>query len=528
MGIPQRDASLLQMKPKNNIVYGDAALQTHGIWKETIGFDPHAPAAGEEDIQARRESEAQKAKELISLVSIATGQSNQQVKRGCCKKCGKSGHFTSQCMNILPNGINTALPISIPTPSPSPTPDPTPPPKHSRRPHQATFERGREHTQTSIPCPHTKTGEAIERKKEERTAGEILRKDETDRGRNEEGTKTEKKTETEGEIIILDITKENTDRQAVILGVDSTIAVLLSLGILLVLVLILAIVNYCIGPEKVPKIALVGLKDSGKTALFNRLQRGVFQTEGNSTQVTEETFVFHKDKIDFGSKKMKTVLDCPGDEAKRSQLYNHKYFADLNLIVFVIDSTTFESSIRDVARFIYFIITNAVVRKNKTHIIIAFSKIDALESFNGSFYALPKLRREYQEVDQAEKTKNAVDESKMSQKELKEHQKLQKKEEKDRKREEEEFKEKMEQRLKNHETMINMKVKLLELEQEIDDIGRAHMRHNPNDQDVAELFKTGFDFKKLKNKLILTEFSSKTNDIALLLRDIHKLLGDEN
>ncbi|KAK2954656.1 putative signal recognition particle receptor subunit beta [Blattamonas nauphoetae] len=304
--------------------------------------------------------------------------------------------------------------------------------------------------------------------------------------------------------------------------------ILIVVGVILFIVLIIAIANCCIGPEKIPKIALVGLKDSGKTALFNRLRSGDFQTEGNSTQVTEETFVFHKDKIDFGANKMKTVLDFPGDEAKRSQLYNHKHFADLDLIVFVIDSTTFESSVRDVARFIYFIITHTVVRKNSIPIVIAFSKIEALESFNGSFYTLPQLRREYQAVDQAEKEKNKVDESKMTKKELKEHQKLKKKEEKDRKREEEEFKEKMEQRLRDHETIIDMDLKILELEQEIDDIGRAHMRHNPNDQDVAELFNTVFDFKKLRNKLILTEFSSKTNDIALLLRDIHTQLDDES
>jgi hypothetical protein len=33
------------LKPHNNRMSSSKALQTHGIWSDTIGFDPHAPTA---------------------------------------------------------------------------------------------------------------------------------------------------------------------------------------------------------------------------------------------------------------------------------------------------------------------------------------------------------------------------------------------------------------------------------------------------------------------------------------------------
>lgn len=78
--------------PANNRMHTGAALQTHGIWANTIGYDPYAPTATTPAAVSAPEtmpiapSPYEKAQGLLALARLTgTGSSNS---RGTCTKCG--------------------------------------------------------------------------------------------------------------------------------------------------------------------------------------------------------------------------------------------------------------------------------------------------------------------------------------------------------------------------------------------------------------------------------------------------------
>ncbi|XP_054814702.1 CAX-interacting protein 4-like [Prosopis cineraria] len=93
--------------PANNRVHSSAALQTHGIWQSAIGYDPYAPNKEDKkdtsEIAANAEPDAENAyasfQGLLALAKISN--SNVDVDRGCCKKCGRVGHLKFQCKNYV-------------------------------------------------------------------------------------------------------------------------------------------------------------------------------------------------------------------------------------------------------------------------------------------------------------------------------------------------------------------------------------------------------------------------------------------
>jgi len=85
--------------PANNRMHSSAALQTHGIWANTIGYDPHAPSAPKQAEDQPAPNTFDSFKGLLALARL-TGSASTTVK-GQCKKCGGAGHLTFQCRNHL-------------------------------------------------------------------------------------------------------------------------------------------------------------------------------------------------------------------------------------------------------------------------------------------------------------------------------------------------------------------------------------------------------------------------------------------
>jgi hypothetical protein len=84
--------------PANNRMHTGAALQTHGIWADTIGYDPYAPTAtGAVEAPVPESlpvapSPYEKAQGLLALARLTgSGTANS---RGTCNKCngGTLGH----------------------------------------------------------------------------------------------------------------------------------------------------------------------------------------------------------------------------------------------------------------------------------------------------------------------------------------------------------------------------------------------------------------------------------------------------
>jgi len=84
--------------PPNNRMHSSSALQTHGIWTNTIGYDPYAP---EKNIETQQPTPNafDNFQGLMALARL-TGGLNATV-RGSCRKCNGVGHLTHQCRNTI-------------------------------------------------------------------------------------------------------------------------------------------------------------------------------------------------------------------------------------------------------------------------------------------------------------------------------------------------------------------------------------------------------------------------------------------
>lgn len=118
-------------------------------------------------------------------------------------------------------------------------------------------------------------------------------------------------------------------------------------------------------------ILLLGLCDAGKTCLFGRL------TTGKELR-TQTSIKENKGRLDPSlnkSGKPWKLIDIPGHERVRAKyLYNHKDNA--RGLVFLIDSVNFPREIRDVAEYMYDLLANRTMQKNKMSILVACNKQD--------------------------------------------------------------------------------------------------------------------------------------------------------
>ncbi|XP_028320626.1 signal recognition particle receptor subunit beta [Gouania willdenowi] len=117
-------------------------------------------------------------------------------------------------------------------------------------------------------------------------------------------------------------------------------------------------------------VLLVGLCDSGKTLLFSRLLSGNYKR--TQTSITDSSAPY-KAKNDKGS--TWTLIDLPGHDSLRPQ-YLEKFKSAARAIVFVVDSAIFQKEVRDVAEFLYVLLTDTVICRNTPLLLVACNKQD--------------------------------------------------------------------------------------------------------------------------------------------------------
>ncbi|XP_074654981.1 signal recognition particle receptor subunit beta-like [Tubulanus polymorphus] len=144
------------------------------------------------------------------------------------------------------------------------------------------------------------------------------------------------------------------------------------LGVLTAVVVIfltIVLLKFAKGGRKGSHVVFVGLCDAGKTLIFSKLAHGRHITTHTSMKENLGKYTI--------SEKNKTVqiVDIPGHERSR-QKFVDQYKSLARAIVFVVDSTTFQKEYKDVAEYLYNLLTDAVISRNCPPILMLCNKQD--------------------------------------------------------------------------------------------------------------------------------------------------------
>lgn len=117
-------------------------------------------------------------------------------------------------------------------------------------------------------------------------------------------------------------------------------------------------------------VLLLGLCESGKTTLFSRLLYDkVFPTQ---TSIKENTGIYG---VPSEKKQSLNIVDVPGHERLRYKFFE-QFKSSARAIIFVIDSLTYQKDMKNVAEFMYNILTDVTLAQNSLPFLIACNKDD--------------------------------------------------------------------------------------------------------------------------------------------------------
>ena len=159
------------------------------------------------------------------------------------------------------------------------------------------------------------------------------------------------------------------------------IAVVVAVVFLILLLLLLKF----LGSRRGQGILLVGTCGSGKTQLWSSLL-------GNSKAVTVTSQTSNHGKFRDEGKREWNLIDIPGFPRVRYQQFEENR-SQARGIVFVVDSCTLQKEIRDVAEFLYLLLTDTEVRKLRPKLAVFCNKQDMPLSKSESFICT-QLERE--------------------------------------------------------------------------------------------------------------------------------------
>lgn len=114
-------------------------------------------------------------------------------------------------------------------------------------------------------------------------------------------------------------------------------------------------------------VLLMGLSDAGKTLIYSRLLHNKFVH--THTSVKENSGEYDCGKVSL------RIIDIPGHERLRAKFFD-EYKGTARGIVYIIDSITFQKDIRDVAEFLYTLLSDPVVASNRLSFLILCNKQD--------------------------------------------------------------------------------------------------------------------------------------------------------
>ncbi|MCI4390585.1 hypothetical protein PGIGA_G00124260 [Pangasianodon gigas] len=138
-----------------------------------------------------------------------------------------------------------------------------------------------------------------------------------------------------------------------------------------VVIITIVFLRFFLGTKKTRNaVLLVGLCDAGKSLLFSRLLTGRLIQTVTSIKESKATYRAKNEKASSW-----TLVDIPGHDSLRAQ-FVEKFKDSARAIVFVVDSAIFQKEVKDVAEFLYSLLTDSVVMKNAPTLLIACNKQD--------------------------------------------------------------------------------------------------------------------------------------------------------
>ncbi|KAK7094302.1 signal recognition particle receptor subunit beta-like [Littorina saxatilis] len=146
--------------------------------------------------------------------------------------------------------------------------------------------------------------------------------------------------------------------------------------IVAVVVVLLTIIFFAVRSRRGTKrqgILLMGICDSGKTLMFTRLVHKKFKQSVTSVKPNSGSI-----GLPQGNKSL-PVTDLPGHERLRTQMLDDNKALARGL-VFVVDSGTVLKEMKEVAEYLYTILTDRVISQNAPPLLIACNKQDLMLS----------------------------------------------------------------------------------------------------------------------------------------------------
>jgi len=193
-------------------------------------------------------------------------------------------------------------------------------------------------------------------------------------------------------------------------------AIALLVGVLVVYLLLYTIFKKLTRKKgKKDTLLLLGLPNSGKTALFYKLKDGKVLQTFTSMRENDATFnpVISKDGQKSRSKLH--VVDAPGHERLRLRALH--FLPITAAIVFLVDSVDIEDNARHNAEYLYDLLTTATIVENNIPILIACNKLDLAlykkasikKKLETEINKIRKTRSSQPDVEGEEDTRKTVD-----------------------------------------------------------------------------------------------------------------------
>ncbi|CAL1527243.1 unnamed protein product [Lymnaea stagnalis] len=123
------------------------------------------------------------------------------------------------------------------------------------------------------------------------------------------------------------------------------------------------------GKNKRQGVLLLGIRESGKTLIYLQLAYKTFKQTYTSMKVNSGEYL-----VPEKNKKLR-IIDLPGHERLRLQLLE-EYKNLARGIVYVVDSATLQKDIKEVAEYLYTILSDRVISNNVPPVLILCNKQD--------------------------------------------------------------------------------------------------------------------------------------------------------